>query len=207
MFDSMSNNKEGWISLNRSMRDHWIWADKRKFSKAEAWIDLLMSANHQEAKVLIKGKLITCKRGDTLQSLETLGAKWTWKRDAVRRFLKLLENDGMIRYANATVTSHISICNYDTYQSQQKPNAQQVRRKCDGDATDARTNNNDNNENKNVSVEKNCEEQQRKSIFKANKGYFNECDFNQLWAKFVWVCEQNRVAFTETRWNTFTKKK
>jgi hypothetical protein len=59
----------------------------------------------------------------------------------------------------------------------------------------------------NVLVEKNCEEKQRKLIFKANKGYFNECDFNQLWSKFVWVCEQNRVAFTETRWNTFTKKK
>lgn len=140
--------EQGWISLNRGIRNHWLWADKRKFSRAEAWIDLLMSANHVEAKVLIKGKLLTCKRGDTVQSLETMGSRWGWKRDAVRRFLKLLENDNMIRYANATVTSHVTICNYDTYQTQQNPNAQQVRRTRDAHATHTRTNNNDNNENK-----------------------------------------------------------
>tara|TARA_R110002126_G_scaffold231329_1_gene375992 strand:- start:26 stop:586 length:561 start_codon:yes stop_codon:yes gene_type:complete len=139
---------KGFISLNREMLDHWLWAEKRKFSKAEAWIDLLMSANYAEIKVLIKGKLIVCKRGDTIQSLETLGSRWGWKRDAVRRFLKLLENDNMIRYANAMVTSHISICKYDTYQSQQNPIAQKVRRTCDGRATDARTNNKENKENK-----------------------------------------------------------
>ena len=54
----------------------------------------------------------------------------------------------MIRYANATVTSHISICKYDTYQSQQNPIAQKVRRTCDGRATDVRTNNKENKENK-----------------------------------------------------------
>ena len=133
-----------WIVLNRRMQGHWLWTENRKFSKAEAWIDLLMSVNHKPKKVTIKGKVLLCNRGDTLQSLETLSARWKWGRETARRFLKLLEKDGMICYNNETVTSRISVCNYDTYQTAEN----KVRRKRDASETHPSTNNNDNNENK-----------------------------------------------------------
>jgi DNA-binding transcriptional MocR family regulator len=148
-----------------------------------------------------------CQRGQSLRSLDTMARDWNWNRSKVRRFLKKLESESMIRYENETVTIRITICNYDTYQSQSAQGETNLKRKRNEFETNLNTNNNDNNENKNVSVEKNCEEQQRKLIFKANKGYFNECDFNRMWSQFCWVCEQNGVAFSETRWNTYTKNK
>jgi DNA-binding transcriptional regulator YhcF (GntR family) len=116
----------GWISIHRKLRDHWLWDDPRKFSKAEAWIDLLMSANHAEAKIRLKGKLFTCNRGDTMQSLETIAERWKWSRQTVRRFLELLEKEGMIRYKNEQQLSRITICKYDTYQSSGVESEQQV---------------------------------------------------------------------------------
>jgi len=199
----------GWISLNRSLLDHWIWKDSDELSKAEAWIYLLMAANHSEEpkKIVIKDKVLMCGRGESLRSLETLSKDWNWNRSKVRRFLKVLEKENMIRHASETVTRRISICNYDTYQINKSESETHLKRKRNAFETHSTTNNNGNNENKNVFVEKNCEEQQRKIIFQKNKGYFNGREFDKLWEKFVWVCEQNGVAFSETRWNTFTKNK
>lgn len=76
-----------------------------------------MEANHQDAKILIKGRLVDLKRGDQARSEVTLSDAWGWSRDKVRRFLKLLEKDQMIRQQKSNLTSVISICNYNTYQS------------------------------------------------------------------------------------------
>lgn len=143
MKNEPNEEARGWITLNRGMQSHWLWKEKRKFSKAEAWLDLLMSANHKPRKLLVKNKLITCGRGETIQSLKTLSSKWEWPRETVRRFLKLCEKDGMICFKNETVTSRITICNYDTYQSVEN----KMGRKRVASGSQAHINNNVNNEN------------------------------------------------------------
>jgi len=142
--------EKGWISLNRSLLDHWIWKDSNELSKAEAWIYLLMAANHSEKpkKVVIKDKVLMCGRGESLRSLETLSKDWNWNRSKVRRFLKVLEKENMIRHASETVTSRISICNYDTYQTNKSESETHLKRKRNAFETHSTTNNNDNNENK-----------------------------------------------------------
>ena len=50
---------EGWISLHRKIREHWIW-DNPIYLKA--WIAILLQVNHEEKKMLIQGELIECKR-------------------------------------------------------------------------------------------------------------------------------------------------
>ena len=109
----MANN--GWVKLHRSITDHWVW--DCEFSYAQAWIDLLIFANHAEKKLTIKGQLITIERGQQARSEVTLSKSWKWSRNKVRRFLKNLENDGMISQKTTHLTSIITICNYDDFQS------------------------------------------------------------------------------------------
>ena len=142
MKDKSNEDIRGWITLNRGMQSHWLWKEERKFSKAEAWLDLLMSANHKPKKVLVKHKLITCGRGETIQSLKTLSSRWGWPRETVRRFLKLCEKDEMICFKSEAVTSRITICNYDTYQSAEN----KVGRRRVAGGSHSHINNNVNNE-------------------------------------------------------------
>ena len=100
----------GWIKLDRQITDHWLWKDQ-PFSYGQAWVDLLLNANHKPAKVLIKNKLVELNRGDQARSEVTLSKEWGWSRGKVRRFLELLKNDQMIVQKAVQVTSVISICN------------------------------------------------------------------------------------------------
>ena len=100
----------GWIKIDRSIQDHWIFQDEWKFHK---WLDLLLLVNFQETKVEISGEIFVCKQGETLRSLLTLSNRWKCSRSKARRFLKLLEKDQMIRLKDERKTTRITISNYD----------------------------------------------------------------------------------------------
>lgn len=108
---------QGWVSIHRSLFDHWIWTDKGEFDKRSAWIDLILMVNHEDKKVLINGKLETIKRGQRITSLNKLAERWKWSRKKVTNFLNLLEEDGMIiaKKEQGKYTT-ITIVNYNFYQ-------------------------------------------------------------------------------------------
>ena len=110
---------EGWIKLHRSMIAHWIW-DFSEPDKAMAWLDLLAHARHSDGQIKIKGSVITLKRGDIAMSQITLQKRWKWSQNKVKRFLKLLEKEGMIELSTNVHTSIISICNYNKYQEDER---------------------------------------------------------------------------------------
>lgn len=112
----------GWIKLNRSIQTHWIYNERRKFSKLEAWVDILMTVNFAENKVLVKGKIYEVKRGESINSMDTWAKRWSWDKSAVRRFLNLLQNDNMISVASDSITTHLTVCKYDSYQGEQNTN-------------------------------------------------------------------------------------
>jgi len=117
----MSN--QGWIRIHRSITDHWIWGYE-KFTKAQAWIDLLVNANHSENKIMIKGELIKVDRGQQIRSQTTLSKAWKWDRKTVSKFLKMLEKDGMITVNSTHLTTCITICNYNDFQNNSQNNGQ-----------------------------------------------------------------------------------
>lgn len=119
----------GWIKLNRSIQSHWIYTERRKFSKLEAWIDMIMSANYVENRVIIKGKLYEVKRGQSINSMDTWAKRWNWDKSAVRRFLNLLQKDNMIIIKSDSITTHLTICNYESYQGEQNANETQIKHK------------------------------------------------------------------------------
>ena len=139
---------KGWISLHRKIQDHWLWENKESYSNIQAWIDILLTVNHTDKKVLIKSTLFDVKRGDSIMSLDTWANRWNWNKSKVRRFLKVLEVDGMIQLKNETQTTRITVCKYDSYQDIGNTNETEVKRKRNGSETQVTPNNNVNNENK-----------------------------------------------------------
>lgn len=83
----------GWIKLHRSIQEHWIW-DNPVYLKW--WLDLLLMANHKPNEVLVNGKIERIDIGERLTSEVKLSERWSVDRKTVRKFLSLLEKEGMI---------------------------------------------------------------------------------------------------------------
>lgn len=109
----MSN--KGWIKLHRQIQDCWLWRDE-PFTKGQAWIDLLLSANHNEKKISIDGKPVVIERGQFHTSTLSLAARWKWDRRKVMRFLDVLEEDNMLTQYRSSKGTTLTIVNYGIYQ-------------------------------------------------------------------------------------------
>lgn len=121
MSSNLEDNRQwGYIALFRSLQNHWIYPNDREFTEYEAWIDLILEANHKSKSVRVKNQILECKRGQSIRSLKNWADRWQWSKSKTYRFLELLESDGMIETVSETVTTRITICNYDTYQTPKK---------------------------------------------------------------------------------------
>lgn len=104
---------EGWIKLHRNIKDHWIWKSQNRF---QWWVDILLSVNHTDNKVLLKGDLIECKRGQSIRSLESWAKDWNVTKKTVKDFFELLQKDSMLVHESLKFSTRITVCNYDNYQ-------------------------------------------------------------------------------------------
>ncbi len=134
--------KQGWISVHRQLEDHWLWEDK-PYAKGQAWVDLLMLANHEDNKFLLGNELMEVKAGSFVTSISKLCKKWGWSNTKVVKFLDVLEAEKMIKRKSDTKKTVITIENYSVYQESKT----KKRRKNDAETMQKHTNNNDNNEN------------------------------------------------------------
>jgi len=106
----------GWISLHRKLRDHWLWQKRRVFSDAEAWIDILLDSQPIEEEKKNKKDILKAGRGQTITTLGDLSAQWSWSKSKVRRFLKILVDDKMVKITTDSKNTIITISNYEHYQ-------------------------------------------------------------------------------------------
>ena len=81
---------------------------------------MLMEANHKTKSRLYNGNLVIIKRGQIVGSLQSYANRWDMTVSQVRHFIDLLEQDKMVSKKTAQGFTHLSICNYDTYQSLQQ---------------------------------------------------------------------------------------
>ena len=115
-------SKQGYIKLYRQIQDCWVWEQPGPFDERSAWIDLLMSANHDDHKTMFDGQLIVVKRGQWITSVRKLADRWRWGNQKTLKFLRALEEDGMIdRDANSRRTL-ITIANYEKFQGSDNGN-------------------------------------------------------------------------------------
>ncbi|MEB4596958.1 Replication protein O [Bacillus amyloliquefaciens] len=141
----------GWIKLHRSVQDHWIYQEKRKFSKYEAWLDLLMMASHKDNKFVLGNELYDLKRGEFISSIRKLGERWSWSNTKVTQFLDLLKKDEMIDFKKDTKKTLITIVNYGVYHDSDEEKKTVIEHKNDTKATQKHSIKNE----KNVKNEKN----------------------------------------------------
>lgn len=142
----------GWISLHRSIQDNDLWLAE-PFTWAQAWIDLLLNANHKPGSFWVRRVEIKLERGQLGWSEITMSERWKWSRGKVRRYLGMLETRGMIVQQKTQLTSVITICNYDIYQetgnNEVSKAVQQMEHQTVHQTDNRRyTNNNDNKDNK-----------------------------------------------------------
>ena len=109
--------EQGWISFDRKIKKHWLFTEKRTFSKFEAFTDLLLSVNHADAKILIDGKLVEVKKGQKITSLRQLSENWSWSVTKTKNYLELLQSDNIISYFSDTKKTVITMTNWELYQS------------------------------------------------------------------------------------------
>jgi hypothetical protein len=135
----------GYIKLFRKMQDNKLWLSE-PFTRSQAWIDLILLANHRPGVIRVRGNRVDVKRGQVGWSQVALAKRWKWSRGKVRRFLKELEkSDHQIVQQKNNITTLINIINYEQYQGNGTADGT-----ADGQQTDSRryTNKNDKNDKK-----------------------------------------------------------
>jgi len=116
--------EEGYFPLSRKFFSHPFWKTKRKFSRAEAWLDILRHASWKDENVerLIAGRLIIQKYGEAIMSTRYCGRSWGWHKTSVVRFISFLENAEMcVRNCDQGITK-IIVLNFSKYDPRKNRN-------------------------------------------------------------------------------------
>lgn len=114
----------GWIRLNRKLLENDLW-ESEPFTKAQAWVDMIFLTNFVDGFIYVRGNKIEVKRGQLGWSELSLSKRWKWSRNKVRRFLKDLKNESQIEQQKNSVTSLITMLNYETYNPKEQQTIQQ----------------------------------------------------------------------------------
>jgi hypothetical protein len=114
----------GYVKLYRQITENEFYFSER-FTKSQAWIDLLLLANHKPNTIFIRGIQIKTVAGELCYSQLTLAKRWKWNIKTVNKFLKLLENRKMIRNKIDKVTTIITVLNWKQYQCNGEQNGEQ----------------------------------------------------------------------------------
>lgn len=142
------NQNTGFISIYRSITKHWLFPKNKPLTYFEAWITILLEVNYSDQKVNIGYEVFECKRGESLNSLDTWARLFNWNKSKVRRFFKMLQNDSMIILNNEQKTTRLTVCKYEDYQGTRNKSETKVKRKRHASETQTTPNNKDNKDNK-----------------------------------------------------------
>lgn len=113
--------KYGHIKISRKAFDPVdgdpYWHEPRKFSRWEAWVDLLQLAQWTRHTMRTQYGPVTLERGEFIASVRHLAKEWKWGKDKVASFLKELKKSGRItRQSDGHAGTVYLIEKYDTYQ-------------------------------------------------------------------------------------------
>lgn len=104
----------GWIKISREIANHWLWQDAERL---KWWLDLLFLAAWDDKQVLHDSHLFVLHKGQIIASISFLSERWGKSNPTIIKYLKLLEDEGMIyRQVLYRQTPIITICNYEKYQ-------------------------------------------------------------------------------------------
>jgi len=146
---------QGWIKLHRGFTKFEWYQDANTM---RVFLHLLITANHKKAKW--QGN--TIGRGQLITSHANLAKDLGLTIQKVRTSLSKLENSENVTVKSTSKFTMISICNYDTYQSEESPTNTPANRRL---TDDQQTTNKPLTTNKNVKKEKNDKEEAERFVF------------------------------------------
>ncbi len=76
----------------------------------------MLNVNYKNKKEMIGNNLYECARGEAIKSLRSWAKEFNCTPRTVKQFFSLLESDGMIETKSIGISTHLKVCNYDTYQ-------------------------------------------------------------------------------------------
>ena len=110
---------EGFINLHRTLLDNMIFSSQ---TGLKIWIWLLLKATYKKRHVSLKiGKgetIVTIERGQLIFGRYKAEEELCIDGSTIYRWIKKLEENEMILLQSNNQYSIITICNYDTYQSE-----------------------------------------------------------------------------------------
>jgi len=130
----------GWIKLYRQIQDNPLWTAE-PFTRGQAWIDLLLLANHDDNYFYLRDHKINVLRGQVGWSQLKLSVRWKWSRSKLRKFLNDLEKEQQVIQQQSHSTSIITIVNYNKYQEKGQQDEQQDEQQKDTNKNDKKEKN------------------------------------------------------------------
>ena len=106
----------GWIKLHRKILDNDWLSKNRVYSNFEAFMFLLLKANHKDGSFHIGTQVVEVKRGQLVTSQKKLCKQFNWSNSKLRNYLKTAKNASMIHTETTSKTTCLTLLNYDTYQ-------------------------------------------------------------------------------------------
>ena len=143
----------GWIKIHRGLKDHDVWLGER-FTKGQAWVDLMMLATHTDRNLFIRGVEISLKVGDLAYSQVSLAERWRWNPRTVNKFISWLAKRQMVQSKINNITTVISIINYERYQHNTEQSTDQNAERVQSRVQTNKNDKNINNDNKEIITRK-----------------------------------------------------
>lgn len=119
---------KGWIKLYRKFLD-WEWYGDHKV--VALFVHCLLKANHKKKQW--RGN--TIPRGTFITSYDSLSSEIGLSTRELRTAFKKLESTGEIDKRSTSVNSWVTVVNYDSYQSSDKPETKERQGSDKGEAT------------------------------------------------------------------------
>lgn len=106
----------GWIKIDRSIVDHWIWSDEKKL---KWWLTILLEVNYSDRKMSLGYNTYEIKRGQSSNSIRTWANIFKSGTKSVVMFFNMLEKEGLITKKTIGKGKHsttlVTVCKYDSY--------------------------------------------------------------------------------------------
>lgn len=105
---------QGYVALHRKIIDSWIAEDPMALA---LWARILIEATHKKRKVMHRGELYDIEKGQLMFGLNKWSDKTGISREVIRKRIDMFESDGMITRQKHPHMSIITVCKWDSYQS------------------------------------------------------------------------------------------
>jgi len=103
------------ISVPRAIFEDESLFCHEKFSRREAFLDLVQKASYERKTIPIRGGNITIERGQLFVTVRRLATRWGWSVGKVQDVLREFEAVKLIERKSDSVSNTISIVDYDVY--------------------------------------------------------------------------------------------